>query len=226
VITIACVLRSGGDYNGEYVDRLVDGIRAGLVGIDHRIVCLTDAEDWVSYNAGVIYQPLKHKWPGWWSKIEVFGIEPPVLYFDLDTVIVGSIAPLVDWIVNKCQGLMVLRGFYKNDRCSGIMGWRDSMGWVVCNFLRHCSPHAQFFKRPLGFEMQVRGNRFRGDQDWLNHLTQAAGTPITYAQDIFNGIYSYKVHVAASGVPEDAKIICFHGKPRPHEVVNGFTKAY
>jgi len=44
--------------------------------------------------------PLKHNWPGWWSKIELHRDDLPggrTLYLDLDTHVVGSLAPVLDY---------------------------------------------------------------------------------------------------------------------------------
>ena len=66
--TIACVLRSGGDYGPEWVEKLacsagnVMGYRLGL-----RFVCLTDME--VPHVECI---PLAYGWPGWFSKLELF----------------------------------------------------------------------------------------------------------------------------------------------------------
>jgi len=211
MITVACVLRSGGDYDRSYVDKLASGIGENL-HIPHRLVCLTDRRAEIS---GMECKGLLYEWPGWWSKIEVFGLEPPVLYFDLDTVITGDITPLAQSVADSCDGLMMLRGFYRSDKCSGIMGWRQDMKWLLGRFLEHYAPRAKFGNH---YDMRVNGNRYRGDQDWLAAVTQKERTPVTFAQDVFPGIYSYKVDVAGRGIPDDARVICFHGKPRPHEV--------
>ena len=84
-LTIACVLRSGGDFDAEYVERLRDGVAANL-SLPHRFVCLSDIEVPCERVA------LRHGWPGWWSKLELFEqLKGRVLYFDLDTVIAGSL---------------------------------------------------------------------------------------------------------------------------------------
>jgi hypothetical protein len=86
-LTVLCVLKSGGDYDAEYVRKLRDSVARHLT-IPHRFVCLSD----VPVPCERI--PLKHGWPGWWSKIEVFRpdvITGPTLYLDLDTIVVDDL---------------------------------------------------------------------------------------------------------------------------------------
>src|SRR6185437_8074786 len=59
MLTVACVLKSGGVYTPEYVERLRSGVGQHL---DHyKFVCLSDVDvpDRI---------PLENDWPGWWSK--------------------------------------------------------------------------------------------------------------------------------------------------------------
>ena len=89
--TVACVLRSGGIYTEEWVDRLRRDVAANLA-IPHRFVCLTDmAPDCETL-------PLRDPWTGWWSKLELFrpgNFNGPVLYLDLDVIVVGDLTEIV-----------------------------------------------------------------------------------------------------------------------------------
>lgn len=217
MIKIVCVLKSGGDYDIEYVRRLVDGIKANIT-VPYYMYCLTDLPHDERWDGLCEPHSLDHDLPGWWSKMEMFRLTAPVLYFDLDTVIVGNIDPLCKWVSNECEGLMMLRGFYRQDRCSGIMGWRHDMKALHSRFFERFAPNAEYIKRPLGVAMRARGRQYRGDQEWLSPQTQQLNIPTPFVQDIFPSVYSYKVHVQDKGLPDDAAVICFHGKPRPHEV--------
>jgi hypothetical protein len=86
-LTVVCVLKTGGEYTPGHVERLREDVEANLT-LDHRFVCVTD--DVVTCQN----VRLKHGWPGWWSKIELFRpgvLRGPVLYLDLDTRIVSNI---------------------------------------------------------------------------------------------------------------------------------------
>src|SRR5262245_61940013 len=84
MLTIACVLKSGGIYDATWVARLRDGVARHLP-LTHRFVCLSDVE------VPCERIPLEHDWPGWWAKVELFKLKAPVLFFDLDTAIVGDL---------------------------------------------------------------------------------------------------------------------------------------
>src|SRR3990172_8259243 len=106
MITVACVLRSGGDFAPEHVWALKRGVNKYLQ-MPHEFRILTD------YTfAGPAGSKLREAWPGWWSKLELFRpgtFSGPVLYFDLDTVIVGSI----DALASYRGPLAMLSDFYK-----------------------------------------------------------------------------------------------------------------
>ena len=77
MVTKVCVLRSGGDFRPEHVQRLAKQVPG--------IVCLSDVP-----VDGVPCIPLAHGWPGWWSKMNAFGpvLEGDVLLMDLDTLVI------------------------------------------------------------------------------------------------------------------------------------------
>lgn len=214
MITIACVLKTGGDYDVDYVRRLQVGVAAHL-SVPYRFVCLSDVD------VPCERIPLVHSWPGWWAKMELFKLRGPVLYLDLDTVIVGSLDQLANHISTLQGSLIMLRGFYKQDRCSGLLGWNGDVSKVFDDFYESYAKTATFKQRPNATYMIAGRQQFRGDQEWLREYLKGAGSSlsVTMAQDIMPGIYSYKVHVQRTEkLPQDAKIICFHGRPRPVEL--------
>ncbi len=119
MITVACVLKSGGDYDAEYVKRLKDGVDKHLSG--HQFVCLSDVEvpcERITLDRGL---------PGWWSKVEVFRLTGKVLYLDLDTVVCGDISE----IANYDHSFTMLSDFYKPERpASGIMAWNGDYSFM------------------------------------------------------------------------------------------------
>lgn len=185
MITVACVLRSGGCYDAVDV--------AHLCETDSRFVCLTD----MSVPCRAV--PLRHDWPGWWAKIELFNpdlIRGDILYFDLDTMFTG---PIDDFMTMREP--TILRDFYR------LNGLQSSMMFI---------PHAA--KREIweAFTTDPIGNMSRhkvdGDQGFLEeHWIDKA---IRW-QDVFPGkIVSYKVH----GKTPDARVVIFHGRPKPRDI--------
>jgi len=200
-VRVACVLRSGGDYTPEHVAHLAEGIKTYLPNSD--IVCLSDVP------VPVTRIHLRHDWPGWWSKMELFApwIDGDILFLDLDTIITGDLADIA-----AVKKLTLLRDFYRpNGLGSGLM------------YL----PQAE--RRSLWNHWIIRPSRYMaeagrgGDQAYLEkHWMKRADR----WQDVLPGqIVSYKVHVrqdhhhsreTGTGlVPDGARIVCFHGKPRP-----------
>lgn len=214
MITVACVLKSGGDYDTAYVRRLQEGVATHL-SVPNRFVCLSDVD------VPCERIPLVHGWPSWWAKMELFKLRGAVLYFDLDTVIIGNVDQLAAHILNDQESLIMLRGFYRQDQCSGILGWNGDVSRIFDRFYGECANGAKFKQKsnkPYAF---VGLQHFRGDQEWLAYYLKNVDNwlSVTMAQDIMPGIYSYKVDIRQTGkAPDDTKIICFHGRPRPAEL--------
>lgn len=216
MLTVACVLRSGGDFDESYVLELAEGIRRNLT-LPHELVCLTDVPMAVS---GLVDRaiPLLHNWPSWWSKMEIFRLPGPTLYFDLDTVITGNIDRLGRLVSSLDGSFMMLRGFYSGDCCSGIMAWNGDLAWLYRDFAALADGPARWVKRRSAVYLITPDGDFRGDQDYISKRVKAGnGRNVLFAQDVMPGIYSYKVHVKPNGMVPDSSIICYHGRPRPHE---------
>lgn len=203
-ITVVCVLRSGGDYTPEYVSRLQNGVSRHLKA-KHRFICLTDVQ--VPCESVSI----AHGWPGWWSKIELFRSdifpEGLVIYFDLDTVIVGDISPLILAEV-EAMSFFMLEGFHISRRwASGIMAWNNT-GHLDDVY--------------SSFHYQTHSRKYLNDQEWIS----LCGGQIQPIQSLLPGIVSYKHHCRGKGLPEEARVVCFHGNPRPHQVEDEWMKEY
>jgi hypothetical protein len=69
--------------------------------------------------------------------------------------------------------------------------------------------------------MRANGIHYRGDGEWLRQYLERVHFPVTMAQDVMPGIVSYKRDVLGRNTPPDgARIVCFHGRPRPHEMAD------
>lgn len=79
------MLRSGGEYGAAHVQALQRQVARWAP--DAEFACLTDTD-----VPGVETLPLVHKWPGWWSKLELFRADlGGFLFSDIDNVIAGPI---------------------------------------------------------------------------------------------------------------------------------------
>lgn len=220
MLTVACVFRTGGDFVERDVRELMSGIIDHLT-VPYESVCLTDRGTLYLHNTVNRVIRLEHDWPGWWSKMELFRLPGPLLYFDLDTRIVGDIEILARKVLGfQSDSLMMLRGFYKSDTCSGLMGWNGDMSCLYNKFkaeASHISAEFRDFRGGVSFGGQT--GYFRGDQNYIAaRVNDKEHLQVVYVQDLASGIYSYKVHVRDNGLPADARVMCFHGRPRPQEV--------
>lgn len=207
MLTVMCVLKSGGDtYDKTWVAKLKRAVERNLT-IPHTFACLSDVP--VPCNR----IPLKHAWPGWWSKIELFRpgvINGPTIYMDLDTVIVGNF----DYMANNRSRFAMLRNFSAAPQHkmvgSGVMWFRDEAS----------VPHKvyeKFAKMPECYmEHHLRhadaATSYIGDQAFI---WDALGGKIDALE--YPGILSYKRHCRKL-LPKDSSIVCFHGRPRPSDV--------
>jgi hypothetical protein len=205
MLTIACVLKSGGIYDATWVERLRDGVARHLHA-PYRFVCLSDVDVPCERIA------LEHDWPGWWSKIEAFRLPGTVLYFDLDTAIVGDLTDVAR--VAARNGTTVLQDFYRLGEGIGsaVIAWNDL---DLCRTL-----YDIFAADPDGWQSRVGG---RGDQG----LLEDAGFAAHYHRwqlDLPGQVVSYKRHcrgidpvtgrATVAGIPKDARVICLHGLPK------------
>ena len=224
MITVLLLYKTGGDFDERYVANLAKAVRRNL-DADHEIRLLTDVTDDVIaplLNSRVIDRRdnLSRGLPGWWAKMELFRFPGPALYMDLDTVVTGDLSEIATLVTEATDELIMLKGFYRSDRCSGLMGWNADFAWLFSLFMDKYVSIATFRVRPHALHMVLRGRSFRGDQEWLQYVfTKERKQRVVLVQDVVSGVYSYKVHIRETGaLPRDARIVCFHGHPRPHEV--------
>lgn len=188
---ILTVLRSGGEYRAEHVERLRDQCAKHSDAAFH---CLSDVP-----VPGRI--ELKHDWPGWWAKLEMFRLSGQWLYMDLDTTVCGDLDPLM-----KSHQFVALRDFYRGGENvgSGLM----LLGGCFLSLYR------AFRDNPEVRHQYTGGVGRLGDQGFI----QQHGLKPRFWQDVVPGaVVSWKVH-CKRGIPDSARVVCFHGKPRPWEV--------
>ena len=175
---------------------------------------MTDNSSGFSSNIDRVVK-FKHDYPKWWGKVELFRPDifedRQVFYFDLDTFIVGNLDDIVLYNGEFCA----LRDFYHlHTMGSGIMSWHGERVYRI---------YEGFKNNPTAAMDRFSGV---GDQGWIE---MNRPSPSDYFQDVFpNEIVSYKAHCVKGNdvkLPKKAKIICFHGKPRPHEI-NNVLKRY
>lgn len=213
MITIACVLRSGGIYTPEWVAKLQRGVARHL-SMSHRFVCLSD----VDLPATIERIPLVNDWPGWWAKLELFRpglFDGTVMYLDLDTVVVGSL----DAIATYPHRFTMAHEFYRPEfLCSTAMAWTGDYSFIPEAF----AAYPKWFA--ARYDAVLPDGRI-GDQAYLEDCMVANEERADTFRDLFGerSIASYKVHGCQDAPPPDAAVVAFHGNPKPHQIDTGWV---
>ena len=197
-ITILCIHKTGDGFNLQYVEKLKRGIERNTT-VPYKFVCLTDKNIPLGICESIILKDNLIKG----SMVEMFrsGLvtSKHIIYFSLDTIITGNIDRLLiqrdDFIALKPWHLQnKLLGLF----APGMMLWKNGGTY---SFI-----YDQFKKEESGNEIE-----------YITNSVRSINNAIPYFQDSHNGIYSYKRH-CRSGLPKDARVICFLNRPKPHDI--------
>ena len=209
MLTIATVQVANYEKRGsEYLAKLYDGIRRYMPkDIPLRCVCFTD--DARTLPPGVQAWDVPHGLTGWWNKLAMF--RPGtfmdgerVLYFDLDTIPVDDLSDIAAY----SGRFAILRDPYHPDHMGSSL-----MAWEAGN-LDHIWTRWEDGGRPQ-FDPH-------GDQYWIETMQPEAD----YWQDMFPGqAVSFKTDCwLPAKIPDGARLIYFHGNPRPHQCQARYIK--
>lgn len=206
-ITIMCVLETGDGFSLEYVEKLKRGIERNTTA-PYEFVCLTDKNIPLEICESI---KLKHDLRRGWSKIEIFraGLfkTKHILFFALDTVITGNI----DGFLAERNDFIALKPWHLQNKLSGLFA-PGMMLWK--NGGTYSSIYDQLQKGQFGNEME-----------YIAECVKSHEGSFSYFQDNHNGIYSYKRH-CRSGLPQNANIVCFLNRPKPHDVEASWIKEH
>jgi len=201
---IVCVLKSGGDFTEHYVEVLRAMVIKNLT-VPFEFKCLTDLDNLDLPRVEVIQ--LENDWPGWWSKVEIFKKDlfpnGNVVYLDLDTIITGNIDSLFD----NTDDFRMLEGFgTTKPMASGIMSFQTDLSYIYDELLKH--PELMMTNSgKLRWDQRFISKEYEEKRGFKPCLIQTGTKVASYKKDVKDGTKN------ALEVP----IICFHGKPRPHE---------
>ena len=90
--------------------------------------------------------------------MSIFKEKGPLLYFDLDTIILGDLDPLLE-IAEKHRFVTAANFNHIEGVASGIMSWNDDMSHLFTSFA----------KSPKSYMLRYSG----GDQDFINDREQS-----------------------------------------------------
>lgn len=207
IVNIVCI--NQGNYQGEgvkYVNLLHDMVRRNLPQtVEGRFTCFHDGDTTAGYNEGITTRRLPSSLKGWWSKLWLFsGVPFPagerIVYFDLDVCITGAL----DDIIKYSGEFAILTDFEHPEIFnSSVMLWRSGFGHHIWD----------------GWNMAGRPEMAGGDQMVIWHQHRKADRLQTLFPRAF---VSYK-QAARLSIPEGAKVVCFHGQPKPAAIRDGWV---
>ncbi len=223
---IVCVYKSGGDFNEQYVKALKTSL-SKFCPVPFDFYCLTDLSYEVEKYSITI--DLKHNWPGWWSKLELFNPSLPfnksnetVLYFDLDVLILRDISNLVELTRYLVHPMML--------RCSDPVGaendWPSSSIMAWKGDLMSGAYYAAIQKGITEVIQKTYQNSSRAGQRTDQGFIRTIIDPNKFQDFLPDGYIAFKYpdYVRNPKVIETATILNWTGKPRFPEMGESLTQ--
>jgi len=202
--TIVLVLRSGGDFSFRDVELIARHINGKWKSdIRPRIICLWDKASEVYDLGNIELIPLTNNLPGTWSRMELYSPEMeqyrPFLYIDLDTVIIRSVEDIFNLVRDQSM-FITLEDFWQMGKMATGLVWFPAKSEKI-------SKVWEAWKKT-----KPEGNR-------MDYFLRNVIVPDAYWQHLTHSIVDFKPKTGKvlMTVPEDAAMICFHGKPRIHD---------
>lgn len=190
---IFACVKWGKKYGPEYVNVLADMVDRNC-SIPARFVCLTD--DPHGLDEGIETQSLPDGFDGWWNKLYLF--HPKAFQHKSRVVYLD-----LDVVVTGRLDALIDQDGIATDWIQG--GYNSSV--MVWTHGEHSEIWAKF--------LPLYAQRLHGDQDWIMELGGWEHLPADW-------IPSYRLH-SKEWPPENAKVVAFHGSPKPHEVREGWV---
>jgi hypothetical protein len=224
-VNVVC-LKWGTKYPAEYVNRLYRMVKTHLT-LPFRFVCLTDSSDGI--DAGIEVKPLliDPDLKGWWYKLQLFkpelyDLSGSTIFLDLDVVIVSNIDDLFTY---NAQQFCIIKDLQAGKIYNSSV-FRFDVG-----------AHTDIWQ---GFEADKKNimARMHGDQDWISETVSNAVTwpkewVVSYKKQCnsrakhslgllgqFLRKRGFLITKGEAEIPHGAKVVYFHGKPDPDDVVD------
>ncbi len=201
----------------EYVNKVYRGVLRNLEG-DYSFTCFFDGMQKGDFDEGIDIRDLESpSWDGCLPKITAFnpyhGFEGQVLILDLDTVIVGNLSDIANYTGDFCA-----RAWYRGIQRGEWILDGDTISFRVCYGLDNI--WEPFVEDPAGVE-QITGGR---ERYWYRAQVVE---PDMWQRFLPGQLLSYKNHLArGQDLPDEGRIVSFHGKPRPHQVERPWVKEH
>lgn len=217
-------------FPASYVRLLRNAVRKNLP-MEHRFICLTDNPNTLDSDIDSIRMhdmqlPTQYVKKGCWPKISMFapGVLPPdepTLFLDLDLVIRGDLSPFFDRL-EKMRGLHALREWNPGMWNVLPLSMRPDRG-IQSSILGFYPREQQYIYDQFMADKLSIMKRLDLDQDFISEVAKDR----TYWP--YEWTVSFKRHCVRHypfntwfpdiAEPENAKIVVFHGNPRPIDLV-------
>ncbi len=233
-LNIICI-RWGTAFGPEYVNRLLRAIARNSQR-DVRFFCMTDDRSGLDKEVEVldlVEQPFHNtmvellpqtKRRGPMRKISMFNpnlvpdLRGPMIALDLDVVITGSLDDLSDYAPGKVS---MRRVWAKPSRMVGV-GHGSVLKFEPD---RHSYLYENVLKNPRESILKANGS----EQSYTSYAAYDAGDFEPFPDE---WIVSFKYDCrprrplnlfSAPRLPNGARVVCFHGRPKMHEAVAGYN---
>ena len=220
LVNVLC-MKWGNKYPADYVNRLYSMVARNMQR-PFRFICLTEDNIGLSKNIESFPLPELSVDLGGpergWNKLAVFAeelydLKGKVLCLDLDLIITGSLDDLFDYPGE----VMIIKDWIKKDGTGNSSVYRFEVG-------DHPEILSEF---DASFE-EIKAHH-RNEQEYLSAALMGKNA-LVYWPD--HWCRSFKRHCIKplsfltardTEIPEDARVIVFHGKPDPHEAIIGVS---
>ena len=164
------------------------------------------------------------------TKTKLYNINGTILFFDLDIVIINPIDDL--FLFQPKSEFVSVKDWAFPDRClnASIMRMNGNFDYIIEEFYRlrasgqlmesrEYDDYLGSFDKVTYVLPDMPPLIFYGDQEWTTYQLTQRKAKITWYPE--NWLKSYKF-----GYDMSAKIVVFHGSPKPHEVEDNWVKLH
>jgi hypothetical protein len=209
--TVMC-LKFGDKFSADYVNHLYAGVKRNST-VPFTFKCYT--ENPTGIHEDIVIEKLPDaKLSGWWYKLYLFSEEAnntgTNVFIDLDTIITSNIDDILTYDPGESLAVLqdvgvVLEPNLKENFGSGFMIWKG---------LSHTQIWSDFIQNPDMVMKSYSG----GDQQWIQTVVEE----FRFLQDIFPKSFRSFKWECHTGPKAGTRVICFHGKPLPHEAISNW----
>jgi hypothetical protein len=194
--TVVLTLKRGGDFSFRDVELIARKINEKWKDGHPHIICLWDGCYCDLGNIELI--PLNNNYQGTWARMMIYSPEMekyrPFLYVDLDTAIIQSLENIFELVKNPDM-FIPLEDFYQRGQLATGLAWIPANSEKVKNVW----------------------NSYNGESGWrMDSFLRRVIKPDAFWQQLTDTIIDFKPKNGSllQQVPENANLVCFHGKPR------------